>query len=139
MKSGQFYRGKMDGIQKHYESPDLEDILPTDKLCILADYNQVGEHFHFFKEDRVLTRTQVTEAENTDGRLGGIINHTVLYKFDRSLTHESAKYIFDTETFIQEIRQGQRKFKMPDPPTLPEDESIIIDAPQPIIWEDHNE
>ncbi len=134
MKSGQFYRGKMDGIQKHYESLDLDDILPSSKLCVLADYTQVGEYNHFFRIEHVLTKTVVSEAENMDGRLGGIINHTVLYKFDHSFTHETAKYTFNEDFFIMEIRDGKRKFKMPPPPILPE-EGILIDYPPAIEWE----
>jgi len=135
MKSGQFYRGKIDGIQKHYESPDLDKLLPPDKLSVLADYFFVGEYSHFFREEHVLTRTVVTEAENSDGREGGIINHTVLYRFGHAVTHETAQYIFNIDAFIAEIREGKRKFKMPDAPMLPEGDSIIIDLPPPIEWE----
>lgn len=135
MKSGQFYRGKIEGIQKHYESPDLDSILPEDKLCMLADYSQVGEHKHFFKQEHVLTRTVVSEADNEDGRLHGIINHTVLYKYDDTTTHENAQYIFDNKTFIQEIREGKRNVKMPPTPELPEGNSITLEPPPPIAWE----
>jgi len=135
MKSGQFYRGKIDGIQKNFESPDLDKLLPSDKLSVLADYSFIGEYSHFFKQERVLAKIVVFEADNTDGRLGGIINHTVLYQFDPAIQHETAQYIFDTEAFIAEIRAGKRKFKMPEPPKLPEDDSFIIDLPPPIEWE----
>ena len=135
MKSGQFYRGKIDGIQKHYESLDLDDILPASKLCVLADYTQEGEYFHFFRQEHVLTRTVVSEAKNEDGRLGGIINHTVLYKFDHTVTHETVRYTFNEDFFIMEVRDGKRKFKMPPAPTLPEEESILVDFPPQIEWE----
>ncbi len=135
MKSGQFIRGKIDGIQKHYESPDIGKLLPSEKLCDLADYFEIGEYPRFFKQERVLARTVVAPAENTDGRAGGITNHTVLYQFDRATTHETAPYIFDLDTFILEIQAGKRKFKMPPTPKLPDEDSGLIDNPPPIEWE----
>ena len=135
VKSGQFYRGKIDGIQKHFESPDLDKILPTKKLCDLADYFEIGEYSRFFKNELVLAQIIVAPAENSDGREGGITNHTVLYQFDRAITHETASYIFDLDTFILEIQAGKRKFKMPDVPKLPDADSGLIDPPPAIEWE----
>src|SRR4030043_53476 len=104
MKSGQFYHGKIGGIQKHFESPDLGKILPSDKLCELADYNEIGEHSRFFKAERVLAQTEITEAENSDGRRGGVVNRTVMHKFDYSCPrHETAQYSFDVDAFVAEI------------------------------------
>src|SRR3972149_2552262 len=99
MKSGQFVKGKIDGIQKHFESPDLDKILPSDKLRELADCTEIGEYPRFFKTELVLTKTIVSPAENSDGRKGGTINHTVLYQFDRTVTHESTQYTFNVDSF----------------------------------------
>ena len=131
MRSGQFYRGKIDGVQKHYESPNLEQLLPTEKLCDLADYFEEGDYSRFFTKERVIARIVVSPAENSDGRQGGTINHTVLYKFDHSIMHESVQYCFDTEQFIREIQQGKRKLKMPQPPELKDS----LDYPPPLEWE----
>ncbi len=135
MKSGQFYRGKIDGIQKHYESQGIGELLPSEKLCDLADYYEIGEYPRFFKQERVLAKTIVTPAENTDGRAGGITNHTVLYQFDPFIIHEFVVYVFDVDTFILEIQAGKRKFKMPATPTLPDGDSGLIDPPPPLEWE----
>jgi hypothetical protein len=136
LKSGQFLRGKIDGIQKNFESANLDKILPSDKLIDLADYAIIGEHQRFFKKENVLTKTVITPAENSDGRKGGVVNHTVLYKWDQKLIKDSAAYVFDTETFIAEIREGKRSFKMPPTPTYPEDTDFaIIDSPPEILWE----
>jgi len=135
MKSGQFYRGKIDGIQKHFESPDLDKILPTDKLCDLADNLEIGEYPRFFKKELVLAKTIITPTENSDGRKGGVTNHTVLYQFDRAVTHESTQYLFDVDSFISEILDGKRRFKMPVVPELPDADSGLIDPPSPLEWE----
>ncbi len=135
MRSGQFYRGKIDGIQKHFETPDIDKLLPQEKLCDLADYFEIGTYPRFFKQERVLAKTVVAPAENSDGRKGGITNHTVLYQFDQYTTHESAQYVFDVGTFILEIQAGKRRFKMPPIPELLDADSGMIDPPPPIEWE----
>lgn len=136
MKSGQFVRGKIDGIQKHFESTGTDRLLPAEKLNELKDYDIIGEpQQRFFQKERVLAKTIVTAAENSDGRRGGVVNHTVLYQFDKSVTHETIKYTFDTDTFISDLLQGKRKFKMPPMPQLPDSDAGAIDAPPPIAWE----
>lgn len=136
MKSGQFVRGKIDGIQKHFQSNGIDRILPAEKLNELKDYDVIGEPpQRFFQKERVLAKTIVTPAENSDGRRGGVVNHTVLYQFDKQITHDSAVYSFDTDRFISEILEGKRKFKMPNMPTLPDADAGFIDAPPPIAWE----
>jgi hypothetical protein len=137
VKTGQFYRGKIDGIQKNFESPDLDKILPTEKLADLANYTVIGEYSRFFKNEKVLTKTVITEAENSDGRRGGIVNFTVLYGFEQTVTQDSIKYVFPLEDFIAEILMGKRRFKMPPAPPLPDTDSdfALIEPPPPIIWE----
>jgi hypothetical protein len=136
MKSGQFYRGKIDGIQKHFESKGIAQLLPTEKLCILADCTEIGEYPRFFKNERVLAKTVVTAAQNTDGRSGGTVNHTVLYQMDATVNHDSAKYLFDVEEFIAEYLADKRRFKMPPAPVYPSGvDSGLIDPPPPIEWE----
>jgi len=137
VKSGQFYRGKIDGIQKNFESPNLDKILPAEKLGELANYTEVGEYSRFFKQEKVLSKTVITEAENMDGRRGGITNHTIMYGFDQTVTKDTVHYVFPLEDFITEILSGQRRFKMPPTPSLPDIESdfALIDSPPPIEWE----
>ena len=136
VKSGQFYGGKIDGIQKRFTSRNIDHLLPPDKLAELTDRTIEGEHTRFFKTDRVLAKTVVTPADNSDGRRGGVVNHTVLYQFDHKVTHEEAQYVFDVEAFVEEILAGKRKFKMPNTPSYPEDKDMAyIDLPPPIMWE----
>jgi len=135
MKSGQFVTGKIDGIQKRFVSPNLDKILPTDKLCELLDNTDIGEYPRFFKQERTIVKTVITAAKNSDGRRGGIINHTVLYGYDAYVEHDGVKYIFDTDTFISEILSGKRQFKMPPMPQLTDSDAGLIDLPPPIEWE----
>ena len=135
MKAAQFVKGKIDGIQKDFITANLYKVLPKDKIGALTNYTEIGEYSQFFKTEKVLTRTVVTEAENTDGRHGGVVNHTVLYQWNSTLTYEDAPYIFDLETFINEILAGKRRFKMPPQPTLPNTDFAIIEEPPAIEWE----
>jgi hypothetical protein len=136
MKTGQFYRGKIDGIQKNFESPDIDKILPPSKLTELADLDTIGEYPQFNRQTLTLILSIVTAAENTDGRRGGIVNHTVFYSWDRTVTHEDAVYLFDVEKFVSEIQAGKRRFKMPPIPNYPENvDFAIIEPPPPITWE----
>ena len=136
MKSGQFYLGKIDGIQKRFESPSLDKLLPTSKLQELADLAIIGEHAQFNRESRALIYTVIKPAENTDGRKGGITNHTVIYTWDKKYTYEDAAYVFDVDKFVTEFLEGKRRFKMPPTPQYPPDKDFaIIDAPPAITWE----
>lgn len=137
MNSAQFVRGKIGGIQKSFESPSLSKILPPDKLSELVDYTEIGEYPRFFKEEKVLSKTVITPAKNSDGRKGGIINYTVLYQWDQNVEKDNVKYIFPLESFISEILAGKRRFKMPPMPELPVTESdfALIDVPPPLEWE----
>ncbi len=136
MKSGQFFRGKIDGIQKNFESPNIGKILPPGKLTELADLDDIGTYPQFNRQTLTLILSVIEPAENTDGRRGGITNHTVFYSWDRTVTHEDATYLFDVEKFVSEIITGKRKFKMPPKPTYPPDvDFAIIEPPPPIEWE----
>lgn len=133
MRSGQFYRGKIDGIQKHFESPNLAEILPSEKLSELASNTVIGEYPRFFKQEKVVAKTVVKEADNTDGRKGGTVNYTVMYRFDQTVKHDGLKYVFPLDDFITEILAGKRRFKMPPAPTLPD--SGFLSYPPPLEWE----
>jgi len=135
MKSGQFVKGKIDGIQKTFRSPNLTNLLPTEKLQELEDYTEIGEYPQFYKQSRALIKTVVTPAENTDGRRRGVINHTVIYSYDKDVGHDDLKYIFDLDSFISEVLAGKRRFKMPAFPKLPDTDSGLIELPPPIEWE----
>jgi hypothetical protein len=135
MKSGQFVKGKIDGIQKLFRSPELTRILTPEKIQELEDTTDIGEHPQFSRQARALIKTVVTPADNSDGRRGGVINHTVIYAYDQAVEHDGLKYIFDTESFINEVLAGKRKFKMPNRPKLPDSDSGLIELPPPIEWE----
>lgn len=134
MKAAQFVKGKIDGIQKVYFSRELNYILPREKIAELSGYTDTGEYPRFFKAEKVLAKTVVTAADNSDGRRGGIVNHTVLYQFAQTVTQDTIEYQFPLDEFITEILAGKRRFKMPPFPSLPED-NVCLDPPPPIEWE----
>ena len=137
MMSGQFVKGKIDGVQKTFESPVLDKILPSSKLQELADITEIGEYPQFFKQKVAFIKTVITPAQNTDGRRGGIVNYTVVHSFPRNLNQETIPYIIDFDTLTAEILSGKRRWKMPQMPVLPKTDSTfaLIDPPPPIEWE----
>jgi hypothetical protein len=118
MKSGQFYKGMINGVEESYESPDLFQVLPADKLNELWDLSHVGRYRRVFLNERVVAQSVVSEAEPDDMGRDGIINHTVLHRFDLYTTHEGAIYRFDIDKFAEEARAGKYDFPMPDKPQL---------------------
>ena len=118
MKSGQVITGIIKGIADHFESPDILQILPNGKLSILTDRENLGSHRHVFRSDRVVAQTIVTKSEPDELGRDGIVNHTVLYKFDASTQHDGIAYIFDYEQFAEDALAGKYNFKMPATPKL---------------------
>ncbi len=118
MKSGQFYKGMINGVEETYESPDILLLLPSEKLSILWDRETVGTYRHIFLTERVIAQTVITKAEPDDLGRDGIINHTILYKFDATTQHDGIIYIFDYEQFAKDARAGKYNFSMPPSPEL---------------------
>ena len=118
MKSGQFYKGMIYGVEDSYESLDLLLLLPSEKLSVLWDREALGLHPHVFLTERVVAQTMIEKADPDFLGRDGIINHTVLYKFDATVTHDGITYIFDYEQFAKDARAGKYKFPMPPTPEL---------------------
>jgi len=118
VKSGQVVTGIINGIADHFESPDILQILPNGKLSILTDRETLGVHRHVFRSDRVVAQTVVTKADPDELGRDGILNHTVLYKFDATTEHDSINYIFDYEQFAEDALAGKYNFCMPKMPEL---------------------
>lgn len=118
MKSGQFYKGMINGVEEIYESPDLLLILPNEKLSILWDRETIGSYRHIFLTERVVSQSVITQAEPDDLGRDGIVNHTILYKFDATVLHDGIAYVFDYEQFAKDARAGKYNFAMPAAPEL---------------------
>jgi len=118
VKSGQLVTGIINGIATQYETPDILQILPNGKLSQLIDRETIGTYRRVFLTDRVIAQTSVTEAEPDSLGRSGVVNHTVLYKFDRSIEHDGARYVFDIDDFADNARAGKYNFRMPRLPEL---------------------
>lgn len=118
MRRGQFYKGMINGIEATYETPDLFQILPANKLTQLWDREKIGVYRQIFLSERVITQTLIEKAEPDEHGRDGIVNHTVLYKFDGVHEHEGAIYNFDPDKFASDARLGKYNFTMPPTPEL---------------------
>lgn len=118
MKSGQVVTGIIKGIADQYETPDILQLLPNNKLSVLIDRDTLGKHRHIFLTERVIAQTVVTKADPDELGRDGTVNHTVLYKFDATTQHDGIAYIFDYEQFANDARAGKYNFVMPQMPKL---------------------
>jgi hypothetical protein len=128
MKSGQIVKGKIDGVQKRFQSFDLPQITEA-RLAELTDNSQLGTFYRFFKAERIIAGMKVTEADNTDGRHGGVIKQVILYQYDYTTTLDGEQYLFDFEEFIAKL---PRTFKIPAYPEVLENP---LPLPSPLEWE----
>jgi len=132
MKSAQFFKGKIDGYEQSYETINLIEMLPLDKLSDLMDYSTVGKpRQRYFKTERVLALVEAYRVENGDasGR-SGIQTRGVLYKFEKTVKLDDLDYLFPEEQFVNLLYTGKR-LKMPPLPTLKKP----LDPPPPLEWE----
>jgi len=118
VKSGQVVTGIINGIADQYETPDILQLLPNNKLSELTDRETVGTYRRVFLTDRVVAQTVVTKAEPDELGRDGTVNHTVLYKFDWATEHDGARYVFDVDDFAENAKAGKYNFPMPQMPEL---------------------
>lgn len=118
MQSAQFYKGMINGVETSYETPDLLQFIPRSKLNELWDRERIGTYHRVFWAERIVAKTVVTKSEPDNLGRVGIINHTVMYKFDPYAEKDGLRYLFDLETFQREANTGKFNFKMPPPPEL---------------------
>jgi hypothetical protein len=131
MKAAQFYKGKIGGFEQTFETSNLIDILDIDKIGMLEEYSNTNKPYQrFFRAERVIAKVEAYAVTNGDesGR-SGLQVRGILYKFDRTITHDDLPYTFPEEYFI-EFLQG-KKLKMPPLPELKKP----LDPPPPIAWE----
>jgi hypothetical protein len=132
VKSAQFFKGKIDGYEQSFETINLIEMLPIDKLSDLMDYTIINKPCQrYFKTERVLALVESYKVENGDasGR-GGIQTRGILYKFERTAKLDNLDYLFPEEQFVNLLYTGKR-LKMPPAPTLKKP----LDQPPPMEWE----
>jgi hypothetical protein len=132
MKSAQFFKGKIGGYEQSFETINLIEMLPLDKLSELLDYNTINKPCQrYFKAERVLALVEAYKIENGDasGR-SGIQTRGILYKFDKTTKLDDLDYLFPEEQFVTLLYTGKR-LKMPSLPELKKP----LDSPPPLEWE----
>lgn len=131
MRSAQFVKGMIDGVEVTYESPGLMEMLSPQKLAPMWDQQQIGTYRRAISQDRYIALTVVTKSEPDEFGRVGIVNHTVIHQFDLSQEKDNIKYVFDAEDFRLKAQRGLFNFKMPSMPTLKKP----LDAPPAPEWE----
>jgi hypothetical protein len=121
MKSGQFVIGMVNGNNESYESPDLAQLLPADKLGVLWDLAKtrgVGTHSYIDYDERVIARTTVTNTPADEMGRKGTLNHTVIFKFDSHIYHDGVRYDFNVNDFAVAYQSGKLQIQTVATPKL---------------------
>ena len=128
MKSAQFYKGMINGTEDSYESPDLLQVIPAEKLTELWDKTEIGVYPRIFLKERIVAKTVISKPEDDILGRSGIINHTVIYRFDNYTEKDGVRYKLDEEQFLRDAQENRFNFEMPPTPTL----KIPLDLPPPL-------
>jgi hypothetical protein len=125
--------GIINGTAEHYESPNLLQIIPIDKLDELLSLSRVRAepYSRVFLSELITAEVRVTAAELDNLKRSGIVNHTVIHRFDNVIERDGYFYAFPREQFERDARAGRLKFKMPPMPELKKP----LDVPPPPEWE----
>jgi hypothetical protein len=131
----QFYKGKIEGYEQTFETSNILDLLPYDKLADLKDYDNIGKPYQrYFKAERVLALVEAYKVKSGDasGR-DGLQVRGILYKFDKEVDHDGLKYPFPESQIIDMLTSGKR-VKMPPLP-VPLVKPLPIDSIPLLEWE----
>jgi hypothetical protein len=133
MKSAQIVSGIINGIADQYESPNVLQVLPIDKLSELTSIERINSepYSRVFLSELVTAEALVFPSEPDNLKRSGIVNHTVIHRFDSVIERDGYFYIFPREQFERDARAGRLRFKMPPMPELKKP----LDSPPPPVWE----
>ena len=90
MKTGQFVKGIFNGSTEAYQTKDAGKLLSIEEFDKLYNRQKKGVYLYINKEERVLAKSTVRET--SDGERTGLINHTVIVKFDPSIDKDGLTY-----------------------------------------------
>lgn len=130
MKTAQFVKGMINGVEEFYESPNILTLIPYEKLQLLMENTKLGFTKKIFLKDYAVALSYVQRAEADSLGRDGFVNHTVIVKFDEALTIDGIVYRVDAEAFKQAAYNGELNFHMPAFPEL----KRPLDPPV-ITWE----
>lgn len=96
MQTGQFVIGIFDGSTETYQTLNVEKFLSPDEFDKLWNRQTIGVWYYTNQEESVVAKCTITPT--TDGAFmgrKGVINHTVIAKFDSTTTKDGATYQID--------------------------------------------
>jgi hypothetical protein len=132
MKSAQFIKGMINGVEVEYTTQNLMEVVGSaQELAPMWDQKYLGTFPRIRSQQRYTALTVVTKSEPDEFGRYGIVNRTVIYQFEPSKTENRVKYGFDAEDFRQKAHQGYFNFKMPPMPELKKP----LDLPPEPEWE----
>ena len=119
MKTGQFVKGIFNGSTESYQTENVEKLLPPEEFDKLWNHSKVGSWLYINQEAGVIAKSNITETSDGEftGRKG-VINHTILIKFDSSTTKDGVTYRLDRTTVNNELAETITALNSPFPPLI---------------------
>jgi len=133
MRSAQVISGIINGVADQFESPNVLQVLPIEKLSMLTDITRVQKepYSKVFLTELATAEVLVFPSEPDSLQRSGIVNFTVVHRFDSTMERDGYTYSFPREQFERDARAGRLRFKMPSMPELKKP----LDYPEPPVWE----
>jgi hypothetical protein len=134
MQSAQVVSGIINGVADDFYSANALRLLPIEKIDQLTSRIniQTKPYYRVFLNELVTAAVMVYPADPDRLKRDGIVNHTVIHKFDSTIEHDGYLYQFPKDQFEKDARIGKLQFKMPP---LPTEIKKPLDNPPPPEWE----
>lgn len=104
MKTGQFVKGIFNGSTEAYQTQGAEKLLSIEEFDVLWNRDKPGVWLYINQEEAVIAKTTITvtsDGEHTGRK--GVINHTVIVKFDSATTKDGAIYTLNRRSIDNDL------------------------------------
>lgn len=135
MRSAQVVSGIINGIADQYESPNILQVISNETLSKLTSIERIREtpYSYVFRNELAVASVYVFPSEPDSLQRSGIVNHTVIHRFESIIERDGYTYQFPKEQFEKDAYAGKLRFKMPPLPELKKP----LDLPPLPVWEDN--
>jgi hypothetical protein len=117
MQTGQFVKGIFNGSTESYQTEKVEKLLSPEEFDRLWNLERLGSWIYTNPEEGAVARSTITRT--SDGAFTGrkgIINHTVIVKFDKVTVKDGATYALDKSSVNDELARNTPALNSPFPP-----------------------
>jgi len=116
MQAGQFVKGIFNGSTESYQTDNIQKFLSSEEFDKLWNLERLGSWLYTNQEEGVIARSTITRTNDGafTGRKG-VINHTVIVKFDGKLEKDGVTYRLDRASITDELARNTPALNSPFP------------------------